>query len=241
MARKADLTNKVLRGYFMKLLLAVLTSFTLLLLSPTEGWSLPPCSEKDDWWNNCFGTYNSDDGSKYVGEWKKGKPNGQGTKSYANGDNYVGEFRDGKTRGKGTYTYANGDKTSGEFTQIIQPFLICNDPEKLFSDGSVHLIFIDAANCSDCVEYKRNDFPKLKNSELAKNIYLTIIETEDYRNTALDKDWPEYLQWIRAKTKVHSGSPRFIVMSGRNIVANEYNNYRWRKRVIPLLTQLTGD
>ena len=225
----------------MKLLLAILTSFTLLLLSPTEGWSLPPCSEKEDRWNNCFGTYKSYDGTKYVGEWKKGKPNGQGTKSYANGDNYVGEFRDGKTRGKGTYTYANGDKTSGEFTQIIQPFLICNDPEKLFADGSVHLIYVDAANCPHCVEYKKNYLSKFKKSELAKNIYFTIIEAEDYRNTALDKDWPEYLQWIRDKTKVRYPHPRFIVMSGRNIVANEVGNYRWRKRVIPLLTQLTGD
>ena len=224
----------------MKSLLAVLTSFTLLLLSPTEGWSLPPCPEKDDWWNNCFGIYKSDDSSKYVGEWKKGKPHGQGTEIYANGDNYVGEFRDGKAKGKGTYTYANGDKTAGEFTPIIQPFLICNDPEKLFADGSIHLIYIDAANCSDCVEYKRNYFPKFKKSELAKNIYLTIIETEDYRDTDRDEDWPEYLQWIRDETKVRQGSPRFLVMSGRNIVANEYNNRRWSSRVIPLLTQLVG-
>ena len=224
----------------MKLLLAALTSFTLLLLSPTEGWSLSACSEKNDWWNDCFGTYKSDDGSMYVGEWKKGKPHGQGSESYANGDNYVGEFRDGKAKGKGIYTYANGDKTAGEFTPIIQPFLICNDPEKLFADGSVHLIFIDAANCSDCVKFKKNYFPKFKESELAKNIYLTIIETKDYRDTDRDEDWPEYLQWIRDETKVHQGSPRFIVMSGRDIVANEYNNRRWGSRVIPLLTQLVG-
>ena len=76
---------------------------------------------------------------------------------------------------------------------------------------------------------------------MAKKIYLTIIETEDYRDTDRDEDWPEYLQWIREKTEVGYPHPRFIVMSGRNIVANEKGSYRWRKRVIPLLTKLTGD
>jgi len=223
----------------MKRLLPVLMGFVVLLLSSTEGWGLPPCPEKGVW-NNCFGTYKSDEGSKYVGEWKDDQSHGQGTKTYANGDKYVGEFNDGKAKGKGAYTYANGDRTVGEFTAIIQPFLICNDPEKLFADGSVHLIYIDAANCSDCVEYKRNYFPNFKSSDLAKKIYLTIIETEDYRDTDRDEDWPEYLRWIRDKTKVNRGSPRFIVMSGRDIVANEYNNRRWSSRVIPLSTQLVG-
>ena len=120
----------------MKRLLPVLMGFVLLLFSSTKVWSLPPCPEKGVR-NNCFGTYKSDDGSKYVGEWKDDQSHGQGTKSYANGDKYVGEFKDGKAKGKGAYTYANGDKTSGEFTEIIQPFLICDDPEKLFANGSV--------------------------------------------------------------------------------------------------------
>ena len=158
----------------MKRLLPVLMGFALLLFSSTKVWSLPPCPEKGVR-NNCLGTYKSDDGSKYVGEWKDDQSHGQGTKSYANGDKYVGEFKDGKAKGKGAYTYANGDKTAGEFTPIIQPFLICNDPEKLFADGSVHLIYIDAANCPYCVEYKRDYLSKFKKSELAKNIYLSLI------------------------------------------------------------------
>ena len=223
----------------MKLLLAVLTSFTLLLLTPTEGWSLPPCPEKGVW-NNCFGTYKSDDGSRYVGEWNDDQSHGQGTETYANGDKYVGEFKNGKAKGKGVYTYANGDKTAGEFTPIIQPFLICNDPEKLFADGSVHLIYIDAANCSYCDLYKKIYLPNFKKQNLAKKIYFTIIETGDYRDTDRDEDWPEHLQWIRDKTKVHRGTPRFIVMSGRDIVANEGGTRRWNSRVIPLLKQLVG-
>ena len=223
----------------MKRLLPVLMGFTLLLLSSTKVWSLPPCPEKGVR-NNCLGTYKSDDGSKYVGEWKDDQSHGQGTKTYANGDKYVGEFQNGKAKGKGAYTYANGDKTLGEFTEIIQPFLICDDPEKLFANGSVHLIYIDAANCSYCDLYKRIYLPNFKKQNLAKKIYFSIIETGDYRDTDRDEDWPEYLQWVRDKTKVHRGTPRFIVMSGRDIVANEGGTRRWNSRVIPLLKQLVG-
>jgi len=40
----------------------------------------------------------------YVGEFKDGKRNGQGTLTKPNGDMYVGEFRDGNINGQGTYT-----------------------------------------------------------------------------------------------------------------------------------------
>ena len=61
------------------------------------------------------GTYTYANGGKYVGEWNYGKKNGQGTYTYANGDEYVGEFTDDKRNGQGTYTFANGIKYVGEF------------------------------------------------------------------------------------------------------------------------------
>ena len=88
--------------------------FVFLLLSSTEGWGLPPCPEKGVW-TECFGTYKSDDGTKYVGEWKADQSHGQGTETYSNGDKYVGEWKDGKFHGQGTMTYANGRVEKGEW------------------------------------------------------------------------------------------------------------------------------
>ena len=68
-----------------RVLLPVLMGFALLLLSSTEGWSLPPCkgspsiSSYPPSWTGCFGTYTFADGSKYVGEWMDVQRNGQGT------------------------------------------------------------------------------------------------------------------------------------------------------------------
>jgi hypothetical protein len=64
-------------------------------------------------WTNCFGTSTYTNGD-YVGAWKNGKRNGQGTYTYAEGDKYVGEYKDGKQHGQGTYTWVSGSKYVGE-------------------------------------------------------------------------------------------------------------------------------
>ena len=101
--------------------------------------SLPPCpSDANATWDNCFGTWEWDDGAKYVGEWKNDLQHGKGTYivedgtkyvgeykdnkkdgffvvTYPNGDKFVGVFRDDKKSGQGTYNFANGDKYVGEW------------------------------------------------------------------------------------------------------------------------------
>ena len=79
--------------------------------------------------NNGYGIYTSADGDKYIGEWKDGKKNGQGTytwisgNTWLNGNKYVGEFKDDKRNGLGTYTFANGtvDKGIWKNNQLIEP------------------------------------------------------------------------------------------------------------------------
>jgi hypothetical protein len=51
----------------------------------------------------------------FVGEFKDGKKNGQGTITFANGNKYVGEFKNDKMSGPGTYTFAVGGKYAGEW------------------------------------------------------------------------------------------------------------------------------
>lgn len=55
------------------------------------------------------------DRSKYSGQWKDGRFEGQGTYSWADGDKYTGEWEDDLFEGQGTYTWANGDKYAGEW------------------------------------------------------------------------------------------------------------------------------
>jgi len=47
--------------------------------------TLPACRGEFSSWSDCFGEYTSANGNKYVGEWKDGKANGQGTSYASNG------------------------------------------------------------------------------------------------------------------------------------------------------------
>jgi len=88
---------------------------------------LPPCQIKTFVWGkyvgefkdgalNGQGTFTSPDGGKYVGEWKDGKQNGQGTSTWPDGVEYVSEFRDDMPNRRGTYTWPNGKKFVGDWT-----------------------------------------------------------------------------------------------------------------------------
>ena len=51
----------------------------------------------------------------YVGEIKKGKPNGKGILKYTNGSRYVGEFKEGKYQGQGMLTCCDSTTYEGEW------------------------------------------------------------------------------------------------------------------------------
>jgi hypothetical protein len=78
--------------------------------------SLPACEGRDvSQWTNCFGTYTRPSGAIYVGEFKNGKPDGQGSLTYPSAlrsgappSKYVGEFKDGDFNGQGIHTYEIG-------------------------------------------------------------------------------------------------------------------------------------
>jgi hypothetical protein len=87
----------------MKRLLPVVMGFALLLLSSTEGWSLPVCPDTPTsrwstarYWTDCFGTETFANGGKYVGEFKDSNFHGQGIKIYADGTVMEGIWENNK-------------------------------------------------------------------------------------------------------------------------------------------------
>ena len=86
---------------------------------PPVASNLMPCpTDTALYWTNCFGTVISDDGDKYVGEFKDDKAHGEGAFIYANNDEldkYVGGFKSNKLHGQGTIFFIDGSKYVGEF------------------------------------------------------------------------------------------------------------------------------
>jgi hypothetical protein len=92
-------------------------SLLLLLCLQTQAWAQQPkklgCSQGDC--ENGKGLYYYENGDKYGGEFKEGKPNGRGVYYFKNGNTYRGNYKDGKREGYGTFTWANGDIYIGEY------------------------------------------------------------------------------------------------------------------------------
>jgi hypothetical protein len=98
-----------------------------LLLLSLFGWgsvfaqsNMPACQGADTLlWSLCSGTATWPNGQRYVGEWKNGKVNGQGTLIYGEGpfkgDTYIGQFLNNDFNGQGIYTKVNGERYVGEF------------------------------------------------------------------------------------------------------------------------------
>lgn len=71
--------------------------------------NLPACQGSNtSYWSNCFGSKTDPSGTKYVGEFKIGKRNGQGTFIFANGNKYVGEWMEDKYNGLGAIYSSTG-------------------------------------------------------------------------------------------------------------------------------------
>jgi len=79
-----------------------------------KSFALPPCPTSG-FRHNCFGSYTTPSGNKYVGEFLDNRFHGQGTLTSPDGRKYVGEFKDGNMHGQGTGTSPNGNKYVGEF------------------------------------------------------------------------------------------------------------------------------
>ena len=94
------------------LLLAAVNLISLPNIDAASAQGLPPCGSQR---HNCIGRSDLSSGDTYVGEFRNGKRNGQGTYTWKNGNRYVGQFVDDKIEGQGTFTFRDGAKYVGSF------------------------------------------------------------------------------------------------------------------------------
>lgn len=92
-------------------------------------------------YDKCFGEWKFEANhpnwpdATYTGEWKNGKPNGNGTAVYPNGHKYVGKFKNGMAHGYGVMTGDKGEKYSGQWINDK----LSGQGTQTFSDGSIYI------------------------------------------------------------------------------------------------------
>lgn len=96
-------------------LLVISLFFSVFALNAYGQSKLPVCKNTDvTTWSNCFGSWSAANGNKYVGEWKNGNFQGQGTYTFSDGNKYVGEFKDNKLDGQGVFYYLADNQFKGD-------------------------------------------------------------------------------------------------------------------------------
>jgi hypothetical protein len=128
-------------------------------------------------WDNCQGVKLYGDGSKYVGEFKNGKPHGYGSLSSPYGK-YVGEFKDNKLDGQGTAYNVDGSISySGKWTngQHAERDSAAVETIRMEMSGGVYVVpvrFNDAITLNAIVDSGASDV------SVPADIVSTLIRTK---------------------------------------------------------------
>ena len=93
----------------------VILSFSVMCAGASGQSKLPPCNKTipTSQWTNCVGLFITPAGSRYVGEFKDGKPQGRATVLFRADDplqrtTYVGEVFNNRFHGRGVLYFSDG-------------------------------------------------------------------------------------------------------------------------------------
>lgn len=113
MTANAPLTTETGRSFRSRVV--VILSFSVMCAAASGQGKLPPCNKTipTSQWKNCVGLFISPAGSRYVGEFKDGKPEGKANVQFTANDalhrqTYVGEILNNRFHGWGIMTFSNG-------------------------------------------------------------------------------------------------------------------------------------
>jgi len=141
---------------------------------------LPPCQgSSPSRWTNCTGRWLNNNGDKYEGEWRDGKPNGQGIQTFASGEKYTGAWKDGKYEGQGTISAVNGSVISQGIwaaNQLVRPTNTVNtqlsDAQRLENERKVAQLEEERIRLGK--ERERLDAEKLQREQAKQTARISI-------------------------------------------------------------------
>ena len=180
---------------------------------------LPDCKSSSTYKHNCFGTFTFASGNKYVGEFKNGKYNGQGTYTYADGTIESGIWEDDEL------LYANNEEiysaSSGSGFAVT-------------SDGYVVTNYHVVEGCTDVKIHDKgrkikasivtydpsNDIALLKGNFIPRKFYPLSRESPELLTEVFVAGHP-FGKRISASVKVTKG-----IVSSLSGVGNNFSNFQ---------------
>lgn len=148
----------------------------------------------------------------------------------------------------GTFTDKDGKSTSVRLS-LTGNVVVAAAPAGSPRAKQLTLVYIGANNCGNCSAWERNIGGGTMNSksDLLKQlegrpvpITFIRVQTASYMQTADEKFWPADLKWIRDKTYVGSGAPRFVLVSDGKVAANVAGRINIDRKLLPEIDRIAG-
>lgn len=89
------------------------------------------------------------------------------------------------------------------------------------------VIYIGGWDCGPCLAWKRNQKPAWVASAEYRRVRYMEIESPRLREAYEPRYWPEEWRWVLDQLPQKRGTPRFLVIRGRTILANHFATSRW--------------
>lgn len=105
------------------------------------------------------------------------------------------------------------------------------------ASSDILVVYLSAWDCPPCITWDNHVLPEWKKSKLSRQVKFYKLEFPTFGRTDEDQFWPEKLRWIRSRTEVTSGTPRWIVAVNGHIISNQKS---WGGVTRPLIQHLVA-
>ena len=94
--------------------------------------------------------------------------------------------------------------------------------------GHVALIYVGGWDCGPCLAWKRNRKPEWIASEEYTKVRYIEIESPRLKEAYEPRYWPREWHWVLDQLPQKRGTPRFLVVKDRTVIANHFGTGKWQ-------------
>ena len=105
------------------------------------------------------------------------------------------------------------------------------------ADRPVTLIYVNSSACPSCREWELFDEPQWARSAERSRVSFRVLHFPHFSDITADSRWPEDLRWVRDELRLTRGTPRYILVKDRTILASHFGSNRWQSAVVPAVRQ----
>lgn len=103
------------------------------------------------------------------------------------------------------------------------------------ADRPVTLIYVRSSACPFCRQWENFVEPEWARSAERSRLSYRVLDFPHFSDITSDRRWPEDLRWVRDELRLTRGTPRFILVKDRKILASYFGTRSWESEMVPTI------